>query len=36
MNTGLFRNILKERGLKLSHPRLLIHQELFSAENPLM
>jgi Fur family ferric uptake transcriptional regulator len=35
MNIGLFRNIIKEKKLSLSHPRLLIYQELSNALNPL-
>ena len=35
MNIGLFRNIIKEKKLRLSHPRLLIYQELSNAVNPL-
>ncbi len=35
MNIGLFRNIFKERKLSLSHPRLLIYQELSNALTPL-
>jgi len=35
MNIGLFRDLIKEKKLSLSHPRLLIYQELSSALNPL-
>ena len=35
MNKELFKNIFKEKKLKLSHPRLLIYQELSRAVNPL-
>jgi Fur family ferric uptake transcriptional regulator len=35
MNIGLFRNIFKEKRLNLSHPRLLIYQELSNALSPL-
>jgi Fur family ferric uptake transcriptional regulator len=35
MNIGLFRNIFKEKKLSLSHPRLLIYQELSNASTPL-
>jgi Fur family ferric uptake transcriptional regulator len=35
MNIGSFRNLFKEKKLSLSHPRLLIYQELSSALNPL-
>jgi len=35
MNITLFRKLFKERRLSLSHPRLLIYQELFSAVSPL-
>ena len=35
MNIGLFRNLFKEKKLSLSHPRLLIYQELSNALTPL-
>jgi Fur family ferric uptake transcriptional regulator len=35
MNIGLFRNIIKEKKLSLSHPRLLVYQELSNALRPL-
>jgi Fur family ferric uptake transcriptional regulator len=35
MNIGLFRNLFKKKKLILSHPRLLIYQELSSAIDPL-
>jgi Fur family ferric uptake transcriptional regulator len=35
MNIELFKNIFKEKRLSLSHPRLLIFQELSNALNPL-
>jgi Fur family ferric uptake transcriptional regulator len=35
MNIELFRNIFKEKKLSLSHPRLLIYQELSHALSPL-
>ena len=35
MNMGLFRNLFKEKKLSLSHPRLLIYQELSNASTPL-
>jgi Fur family ferric uptake transcriptional regulator len=35
MNIGLFRNLFKEKKLSLSHPRLLIFQELSNASTPL-
>ena len=35
MNTGLFRNLFKEKKLSLSHPRLLIFQELSNVSSPL-
>jgi Fur family ferric uptake transcriptional regulator len=35
MNIGLFRNLFKEKKLSLSHPRLLIFQELSNASSPL-
>jgi Fur family ferric uptake transcriptional regulator len=35
MNIGLLRNLFREKKLSLSHPRLLIYQELSGASNPL-
>jgi Fur family ferric uptake transcriptional regulator len=35
MNKGLFKNLFKEKKLILSHPRLLIFQELSTAVSPL-
>ena len=35
MNIELFRNLFREKKLSLSHPRLLIYQELSSALSPL-
>jgi len=35
MNIGLFRSLFKEKKLRLSHPRLLIFQELSNASSPL-
>ncbi len=35
MNIGLLRNLFKEKRLSLSHPRLLIYQELSNAQSPL-
>ena len=35
MNIGLFRNLFKEKKLSLSHPRLLIYQELSNTLTPL-
>ena len=35
MNIGLFRNLFKEKKLSLSHPRLLIYQELSNVSSPL-
>jgi len=35
MNIGLFRNLFKEKKLILSHPRVLIYQELSNALSPL-
>ena len=35
MNIGLFRNLFKEKKLSLSHPRLLIYQELSIASTSL-
>jgi len=35
MNKGLFKNFFREKKLRMSHPRLLVYQELFNAINPL-
>jgi len=35
MNKGLFKNIFKDKKLRLSHPRLLLYQELSNAITPL-
>ena len=35
MNTALFRNLIKEKKLSLSHLSLLIYQELSNASSPL-
>ena len=35
MNIGLFKSLFKEKKLRMSHPRLLIYQELSNALNPL-
>ncbi len=35
MNIGLFKNLFREKKLRMSHPRLLIYQELSNALNPL-
>jgi Fur family ferric uptake transcriptional regulator len=35
MNRESFRNLFRERKLRLSHPRFLIYQELSNAEIPL-
>ena len=35
MNIGFFRRLLKEKKLSMSHPRLLIYQELSNALTPL-
>ena len=35
MNIGFFRNLFKEKKLSMSHPRLLIYQELSNALTPL-
>ena len=35
MNITLFRNLFREKKLSLSHPRLLIYQELSNALSPL-
>jgi Fur family ferric uptake transcriptional regulator len=35
MDKGLFKSLLREKKLRMSHPRLLVYQELFSAIRPL-
>jgi len=35
MNKGLFKDLFREKKLRMSHPRLLIYQELSNALNPL-
>jgi Fur family ferric uptake transcriptional regulator len=35
MNIGLLRNLFREKRLSLSHPRLVIYQELSNALSPL-
>jgi Fur family ferric uptake transcriptional regulator len=35
MNKGLFKNVFREKKLRMSHPRLLVYQELFNAISPL-
>ena len=35
MNIGLLRNVFREKKVSLSHPRLLIYQELSNALSPL-
>ena len=35
MNKGLFNNFFREKKLRMSHPRLLVYQELFNAIRPL-
>jgi len=35
MNKELFKTIIRDKKLRLSHPRLLIHQELSNAVSPL-
>jgi Fur family ferric uptake transcriptional regulator len=35
MNIGLFRKLFNEKKLSLSHPRLLVYQELSNAQSPL-
>ncbi len=35
MNTGLLKTLFREKKLSLSHPRLLIYQELSGASGPL-
>jgi len=35
MRKGLFRDMIKEKRLRMSHPRLLVYQELFNAIRPL-
>ena len=35
MNKGLFKNVFRDKKLRMSHPRLLVYQELFNAISPL-
>ena len=35
MNKGLFKNFIKEKKIRMSHPRLLIYQELTTTLSPL-
>jgi Fur family ferric uptake transcriptional regulator len=35
MNKGLFKNRFRDRRLRLSHPRVLVYQELTKAVSPL-
>ena len=35
MNNGLFKRVFKDKKLRLSHPRLLVYQELSDSESPL-
>jgi Fur family ferric uptake transcriptional regulator len=35
MNKGLFKDLFREKKLRLSHPRVLIYRELSDAQNPL-
>jgi len=35
MNKGLFKNLFREKKLRLSHPRFLVYQELSNASAPL-
>jgi Fur family ferric uptake transcriptional regulator len=35
MNKRLFKDLFREKKLRLSHPRVLIYQELSDAKNPL-
>lgn len=35
MNKEFFKDLFKEKKLRLSHPRLMIYQELSTAEGPL-
>jgi len=35
MNIALFRNLFRENRLSLSHPRLLVYQELSSVSSPV-
>jgi len=35
MNKGLFKDLFREKKLRLSHPRVLIYEELSDAKNPL-
>jgi Fe2+ or Zn2+ uptake regulation protein len=35
MSKGLFKNFFREKKVRMSHPRLLVYQELFNATRPL-
>jgi Fur family ferric uptake transcriptional regulator len=35
MNKGLFKHFFREKKIRMSHPRLLVYQELFNAIRPL-
>jgi Fur family ferric uptake transcriptional regulator len=35
MSKGFFKNLFREKKLRMSHPRLLVYQELFNAISPL-
>ena len=35
MNKGLFKNLFREKKLRLSHPRFMVYQELSNASAPL-
>jgi Fur family ferric uptake transcriptional regulator len=35
MNKGFFKSIFKDKRLRLSHPRILVYQELAGAQRPL-
>jgi Fur family ferric uptake transcriptional regulator len=35
MNKGLFKDLFREKKLRLSHPRILIYEALSDAQNPL-
>jgi Fur family ferric uptake transcriptional regulator len=35
MNKELFKNIFKNKKLRLSHPRILVYQELYNAISPM-
>jgi Fur family ferric uptake transcriptional regulator len=35
MNKGIFKNIIKKKKLRMSHPRFIIYQELSNTKNPV-